>query len=171
MTLSVCLLLDSRADRAVRDLWRRLEDIGVSTLATHTHGRHVPHLTLASLRSFDLTAVRTACTALPAPPPHRLRFDALGMFPRSRCWLVPAVDAALVERQQQVVAAVAATGADLHYSYHPGAWVPHLTLAPRLGLEKLPTVARHVFEILPLPAILERTALVDTSTGRVQPLP
>jgi 2'-5' RNA ligase len=139
----------------------------VRTLASHTHGRHVPHLTLASLMSYDLEAVRTACAALPAPAETAVRFDALGMFPRSRCWLVPAVESELVGRQQEAVAAVTETGADLHRSYQPGSWVPHLTLAPRLGLEQLPTLARHAFEILPLSATLTRTALVDTTTGTV----
>lgn len=141
------------------------------TLATHTHGRHVPHLTLASLRSYDLEAVRTACAALPAPASREVRFDAVGMFPRSRCWLVPAVDPDLVARQQAAVTAVAATGADLHRSYRPGSWVPHLTLAPRMGLSQLPTLARHAFEILPLSATLTRTVLVDTSTGSVHTVP
>ncbi len=154
----------------MRDLWRRLEEAGIGTLATHTHGRHVPHLTLASLRTYDLEAVRTACAAVPAPAGQEVRFDALGMFPRSRCWLVPAVDGDLLGRQQTAVTAVAATGADLHRSYQPGSWVPHLTLAPRLGLDQLPALARHVFEILPLVATLTRTVLVDTSTGTVHPV-
>jgi 2'-5' RNA ligase len=170
MSLSVCLLLDDRADRAVRGLWQRLERAGVATLATHTHGRHVPHLTLASLLSADLGAVRTAVTELPPMQPLSLRFDALGMFPRSRSWLVPAVTADLTLRQERVVDAVVATGAALHRSYRPGSWLPHLTLAPRLRLEDLPVLARHAFEVLPLEATLVRTAAVDTSTGHLTPL-
>ncbi len=37
MALAVCLLLDARADAAVRGLWRRLEAAGVPTLLSHTH--------------------------------------------------------------------------------------------------------------------------------------
>lgn len=48
-SLSVCLLLDEAADHAVRRLWRQLEEDGVPTLAGYTHGRHVPHLTLADV--------------------------------------------------------------------------------------------------------------------------
>jgi hypothetical protein len=47
MALSVCLLPDETGERAVRRLWHRLEGAGVPTLLSHTHGRHVPHLTLA----------------------------------------------------------------------------------------------------------------------------
>jgi hypothetical protein len=50
MALAVCLLFDRRTDRILRGLWDRLEDLGVPTLKSHTHGRHVPHLSLAVLR-------------------------------------------------------------------------------------------------------------------------
>lgn len=171
MSLSVCLLLDDRSDRSVRQLWRRLEDAGLTTLLTHTHGRHVPHLTLASLLEYDLEAVRAALTALPVQEPTELNLDALGMFRRSRCWLGPAASAEVLERQQCVVAAVEETGARLHRNYRPGAWMPHLTLAPRLHVEDLPVVARLTFEVLPLTVRLDRAALVDTSTGTIHPLP
>ncbi len=171
MALSVCLLLDPVADRAVRRLWERLEADGIRTLLTHTHGRHVPHLTLATLRSYDHDAVRCGLTDLPAPEPTVVPFDGLGMFRRSRCWLLPAVTAELLARQESVVEAVRATGADLHRNYEPGSWMPHLTLAPRLHLEDLPTVARTVFEVLPLTVRFSRAALVDTSTGRMVLLP
>jgi 2'-5' RNA ligase len=171
MSLSVCLLLDDGSDRVVRQLWRRLEDAGLTTLLSHTHGRHVPHLTVASLLSYDLDAVRAALTELPGQEPTELHLDALGMFRRSRCWLGPAASGEILDRQQAVVAAVEATGALLHRNYRPGSWVPHLTLAPRLHLDDLPVVARHTFAVLPLTVTLDRAALVDTGTGTIHPLP
>ena len=120
MSLSVCLLLDDRSDRAVRQLWRRLEDAGLTTLLSHTHGRHVPHLTLASLLSYDLDEVRAALTELPPREPTDLHLDALGMFRRSRCWLGPAASGEILDRQRAVVAAVETTGAQLHRNYRPG---------------------------------------------------
>lgn len=171
MALTVCLLLDDAADRAVRRLWGRLEQAGVPTLLSHTHGRHVPHLTLASLTSCDLEDVRAALTALPAAEPLATRFEALGVFRRSRCWLAPTVTTGLLVRQQAAVHAVRDAGADVHDAYRPGGWVPHLTLAPRLHLRELAAVAERVNEILPLPATFERAALVQTSTGEVETLP
>jgi hypothetical protein len=44
MALALCLLLDRRSDALVRELWKRLEENGIPTLLSHTHGRHVPHL-------------------------------------------------------------------------------------------------------------------------------
>jgi hypothetical protein len=67
VSLSICLALDPRTDRAVRALWQRLEGAGVRTLSSHTHGRHAPHLTLASLRSWDLEAVRGGLTPAQGP--------------------------------------------------------------------------------------------------------
>ena len=171
MALAVCLLLDPAADATVRRLWARLEERGVPSLASHTHGHHVPHLTLAALRRWDLGAVLAAVTGLPAQPPLRLRLDALGVFRRSRCWLAPALGPDLAPRQQAVVEAVTATGAELHWHYRPGDWVPHVTLAPRLRLHHLPTVAGLVNDVLPVTGVASRAALIDTATGRQVPLP
>lgn len=171
MALSVCLLLDDRSDRAVRALWARLEQAGIVTLLSHTHGRHRPHLTLASLLSYDLDAVRSSLVELPAREPLDLRLEGLGMFRRSRCWLAPVASGELLVRQQATAEAVSRTGALLHRNYAPDAWTPHLTLAPRLHLDQLPTVARHAFEVLPIDTTLDRAALIDTSTGDLHPLP
>jgi hypothetical protein len=171
MALSVCLLLDERSDRAVRRLWHRLEAEGITTLLSHTHGHHVPHLSFASLRSYDLADVREELGALPPADVTVVQFDGLGLFRRSRCWLLPAVTENLLSRQEAAVHAVQATGADLHRHYRPGTWMPHLTLAPRMHLAQLPVVAKSVFAVLPVELTFDRAALVDTSTGRVYSLP
>ena len=64
MALSVCLLFDPKGEHAVRALWSRLEGHGVPTLATHTHGRHHPHLSYAVLRDGDPDSVRAALDPL-----------------------------------------------------------------------------------------------------------
>jgi 2'-5' RNA ligase len=171
VTLSICLTLDGPGDRAVRALWRRLEEAGVPTLQSHTHGRHVPHLTLASLRSWDLETLGRELARLAPVSAEDVSFDALGMFRRSRCWLVPAPTHDLLSRQEEVVAAARRSGADLHRHYEPGQWVPHLTLAPRLHLDDLAVVAARVYDVLPLRAVLTRLTLVDTSTGTQHLIP
>jgi len=165
VTLSVCLLLDDRSDRAVRRLWTRLEEVGVATLLSHTHGNHVPHLTLASLRAWQLDDVDGALSRLPPAPSGPIVFDGLGMFRRSRCWLLPAPTTGLLHHQAAVVAATRGTGADLHRHYEPGTWIPHLTLAPRLHLQDLATVAGVVYDVLPVTSTLSSLTLIDTSTG------
>jgi 2'-5' RNA ligase len=170
MALAVCLLFDAHSEQVLRRLWQRLEADGVPTLLSHTHGRHVPHLSYAVLRSFDLEKVADAIDLLPDEGPMTLHFDAIGMFRRSRTWLVPAVTADIARRQERVVEAVESTGADLHRHYRPGVWVPHCTLAPRTTLERLPTVAAAVFDVLPLVTTADRATLIDTSTGLQHPL-
>lgn len=171
VSLSVCLLLDPPAEAAVRGLWRRLEAAGVPTLLTHTHGRHVPHLTLASVHHDGAEAVVSALSPLPVADRVEVSLDALGMFPRSRSWLAVPADRDLLMRQARVVEAVRSAGGQVHAHYLPGAWLPHLTMGPRMRVEQVATLARLVFEVLPLRTSLERAAVVETGTGRVHPLP
>jgi 2'-5' RNA ligase len=170
MSLAVCLLFDDRADRALRGLWDRLEDLDVPTLRSHTHGRHVPHLSYAVLREWRLEEVRDQVEKLPSGRPVELHFDALGTFRRGRSWLVSAVTSDLLLRQEQVVAASASAGAELHRNYAPGVWIPHCTLAPRVPLTALPVLAAAVYDVLPLRVTADHAALVDSGTGRLWPL-
>ena len=114
MALAVCLLFDRRTDRLLRALWDRLEDLGVPTLRSHTHGHHVPHLSLAVLREWDHDKVMKAVQPLLSDRSIELYFDALGTFRRGRAWLVPAVGVEVLQLQQEVVSVVTRTGADLH---------------------------------------------------------
>jgi hypothetical protein len=123
------------------------------------------------LREYDVDAVRESLAALPEGAPYTLHLDALGTFRRSRCWLAPAVTPDLVQRQAAVVTAVLAAGADLHHHYAPGRWLPHVSLAPRLHLTDLATVAAAVYDVLPIAAPVTRAALIDTSTGERRSLP
>ncbi|MEV0290719.1 2'-5' RNA ligase family protein [Kribbella sp. NPDC050820] len=166
MALAVCLLFDRRTDRILRALWDRLEDRGVPTLKSHTHGRHVPHLSLAVLREWDQEKVTQAVQPL-MDGPVGLYFDALGTFRRGRAWLVPAVGVDVLELQEKAVSAVRETGADLHRHYEPGRWVPHCTLAPRVPLVSLPILAAAVYDVLPLEATADHAALIDSGTGQV----
>src|SRR5262250_280638 len=73
----VCLLFDRSSDRAIRALWEQLESLGVPSLHPHTHGRHVPHVSYAVLRSWDLARVSAALRGLGAGEPARpqVRWD------------------------------------------------------------------------------------------------
>ncbi len=170
MALAVCLLPDAAGERALRGLWRRVEDAGVPSMASHTHGQHVPHLSYAVLRSFDLAAVHRALARLPDGGPVTLHLSAVATAPRGRAWLVPAASAELVRRQRDVVDAVTGTGADLHRHYVPGRWLPHLSLAPRARLVDLPTVVDVAYAVLPLEVRATRSALIDSATGERWPL-
>ena len=169
MALAVCLLFDRNSERAVRALWDRIEEQGVGSLRSHTHGKHVPHVSYAVLRQWDLPAVTAALAGLRGAPVD-VSFDGVGLFRRGRTWLLAGVSADFVARQQRVVSAVVATGADLHKHYRPGVWLPHCSLAPRATLAQLPRVVGAVMDVLPLQARLDRAALVNSATGEISPL-
>jgi hypothetical protein len=59
------MYFDDRADAAVRQLWQRLTDAGLPSMATRTHRRHRPHVSLAvagSLADADLAPLRSVLT-------------------------------------------------------------------------------------------------------------
>jgi 2'-5' RNA ligase len=125
----------------------------------------------AVLRKWDLAAVDDALAGLDGGEPVDLSFDGVGLFRRGRTWLLAGVSADFVARQQRVVEAVTATGAELHKHYRPGVWMPHCSLAPRATLAQLPGVVAAVMDVLPLRARLDRAALVNSATGEISPLP
>lgn len=170
MALAVCQLFDARSDRLVRDLWARLEAEGVGTLVSHTHGLHHPHLSFAVLRTWQLDDVREALAELPAGDPFRMLSHGSLIFPRGRVALAPSIPAEVAARQERVVRALAGAGADLHKHYLPGRWVPHVSVATRASALQLPLVVKAIADVLPLAVRAERTALVDSSTGRLWPL-
>jgi hypothetical protein len=170
MALAVCLLFDPDTARAMRQLWERLEAVGTRTLATHTHGRHVPHLSYAVLRTYDVETVAAAVDALPSAAPLALRFDAVGLFRRGRAALLPSASADLQTRQTAVVRACEGVGAELHHHYRPGSWIPHSSLATRVRREDLGAMATAAFDILPLEAVAQACDLIDSSTGQRWPL-
>jgi 2'-5' RNA ligase len=171
VALAVCLLFDARADRAVRNLWARLERQGVPTLASHTHGLHHPHLSYVVLLRWELEPVRAAVEQLDDHEPFELTFDAVAAFRRGRVSLVPSIPVDLVARQHAVVAATRATGALVHKHYEIDRWLPHTSLATRASVDRLPQLAASVYDVLPLTATVTRAALIDSATGRFWPLP
>lgn len=167
MALAVCLLFDSRSDRLIRELWSRLEEEGVGTLASHTHGEHHPHLSLAVLRSWDLDAVRRTLGDLPALGSATLSCQGTLIFPRGRVALAPAVGAELLAHQQALATALEKSGADLHKHYWPGRWVPHVLVVTRASSTQLPRVVKELTDVLPLEAVVDRSVLIDSSTGEM----
>ena len=103
VALAVCLLFDRRSERAVRALWDRIERVGVPSLRSHTHGRHVPHVSYAVLRSWDLPEVSAALLGVGGLAPVELSFDGVGLFRRGRAWLLAGGSVELHARQERVV--------------------------------------------------------------------
>ena len=162
----MCALFDVPGERVIRDLWARLEERGVPTLATHTHGRHHPHLSYVVLREWQLEHVRTALDALPGGDPFPVNVQGTVVFPRGRAALAVAVPADIARRQQHVTTAVEATGAELHRHYLPGSWIPHVSIATGAAGSLLPVAVTAISDILPVTLTVTSAALVDSSTGQ-----
>jgi 2'-5' RNA ligase len=122
-------------------------------------------LSYAVLRSWDLSRVESALATLPDSGPFSMSFYGTLAFPRGRAALAPAITADVARRQEQIVSAVVAAGADLHRNYRPGSWVPHVSVATRAQGAKLPAVVRAIADVLPLTVRVDRAGLVDSSTG------
>lgn len=171
MALALCLLLDPRSDRLVRALWRALEDEGVPTLLTHTHGRHVPHLSYAVLLACDPGAVRSAVDGLRDAGPVEVAVQGTVVFPRGRAALAGSTSADLAVRQATAVEALRATGATIHRHYEPGHWLPHVSATTGVAGSRLPDVVEAVSDRLPLTLRCDRAALIDTTDGTTWELP
>ncbi|MGA8047772.1 MAG: 2'-5' RNA ligase family protein [Dermatophilaceae bacterium] len=171
MALAVCLLFDAHSDLRVRELWSRLEEVGIATLATHTHRRHHPHLSYAVLRQWDLPRVQAVLSSLPPADPFSLTVHGAIAFSRGRVALAPAITPDLGVRQSAAVTAVETTGAELHRHYRPGDWIPHVSVVTRAHGAQLPTVVRMVSDTVPLRVRVDTAALVDSATGQTWPLP
>ena len=170
MSLAVCLLFDGESNRRIRQLWQHLEDVGVGTLASHTHGRHYPHLSYAVLREWDVRQVQRAVESLPDGGPITLSCQGSLCFPRGRVALAPAGSAELSTRQERAVCAIEQTGAVLHKHYRSGYWVPHISVATRAPAGRMAEVTRIVADVLPLMVRVEHAALIDSGTGQTWPL-
>lgn len=167
MALALCLLFDPRTDRLIRGLWARLEEQGIRTLQSHTHGRHHPHLSYAVLLDWDTERVRQAAADLPRGGAFELTVQGAVVFPRGRVALAPSVSSEVAARQERAARALGATGAMLHHHYAPGRWVPHISVATRATGADLGVVVTAVSDLLPLTGRVDRAALIDSSTGEV----
>jgi len=165
MALALCLLLDPGSDRLVRALWQRLEADGIPTLLTHTHGRHVPHLSYAVLLAAEQEAVLSAAAGLGDAGPLEVAVQGTVVFPRGRAALAGSTIAALATRQARAVEALRATGATVHRHYEPGHWMPHVSLTTGVVGARLPSVVDAVSDRLPLTLRCDRAAVIDTTDG------
>ncbi|MHA3838131.1 2'-5' RNA ligase family protein [Terrabacter sp. AAH1] len=170
MALALCLLLDRRSDALVRELWKRLEENGIPTLLSHTHGRHVPHLSYAVLLDGDLGAVREAAVSLPDSGPVDVSVQGTVVFPRGRVALAGSASSVLAARQARAIEVLRGTGATIHRHYEPGHWMPHVSASTGVQMADLGPVVTAVSDRLPLTLHCDGAALIETTDGTAWPL-
>ena len=160
------------ADAAVRDLWHRLDDAGVPSLARHSHRRHRPHVSLAVAgaippRTRDALRADLALLAMP-----RLWLYTLGTFPTEQnvLFLGAVVDTELLAVHSAAHDVLAGRVRQPWAYFLPGAWVPHCTLAHDLTASQLAAGLAALHPIAPIRADVAGLGITDTRTGEVEPL-
>jgi 2'-5' RNA ligase len=172
MAQALEFLFDDDADRAVRELWARLEKAGVPSLATRTHGRHRPHVTFAlasGIPTGTRDALREDLARLAIP---RLWLSTLAAFSSNDnvLMLAAVVDTELLAVHSAVHDVLAKRVRNPSAYYLPGSWVPHCTLAQGLEPAEVADGFAALYPVDPIGATVTGVAVVDTHTGAVDPL-
>ena len=171
MALALEMGLDPGADRAIRDLWSRLEQAGVPSLQGHVPSIR-PHLSLTVTDDVDGLWKQAPALALHGVE-IEIEMAAVSLFPADPPVLVLAVAPApeLAALHERVSAALAADGVDIWPHYRPGRWLPHCTLSMGVPANALAdALAACLAYPLPLRARLRAAAVTDSVTGATAPL-
>ena len=171
MALALEMGLDPGADRAIRDLWSRLEQLGVPSLEGHVPSIR-PHLSLTVTDDADRLREQAPVLALLGVETE-IEMAAVSLFPADPPVLVLAVAPTpeLVALHARVSAGLAAAGVDIWPHYRPGTWLPHCTLSMAVPANALAeALAACLASPLPLRARLRAAALTDSITGATTPL-
>lgn len=172
MGYSVELVLDAAGDAAVRRLWAVLEEVGVPSLATATHGRHVPHI---SLTVCDELNVDAAAAALAEAADTRCATDLILSFPGVFPGPPPVMFAGVVSTddllgiQAMARKAISPYASSVWEYYLPNRWVPHCTLAMPVDSAKVGLAVETVLCAgLPITARATAIGIAEISSGDVQ---
>ena len=162
------MYFDDQADAAVRELWRVLVDADLPSLATRTHRRHRPHVSLAVAESLADADLAPLWSVLKAHQPT-LHLYVLGTFPGSEgaLFLGVQVTAELLAFHAEVHAALAGQPVEHWRYYQPGNWVPHCTLAEGLGQAEAAQAFGLLLGYTPVTATVSATGIKDTGTGSI----
>lgn len=170
MVHGVELLFDPTTEAAIQGLWARLEGAGVPTLASWTHRRHRPHISLSVAERIDTGQLQDARDCLAATHLD-VTLDALAVFPRPGILYLSVVPTlALLRLHEQVHTALRESMIAPWEGYSVGAWMPHCTLAQDLTRAQLMRGIDLLHEQLVVTAHVDSADLLDTSTGDVLPL-
>jgi hypothetical protein len=149
-------------------MWAALESADVPTLATHTHGRHRPHVSLLVADHIDPEPVLQATGRLPAREVP-MRLESVGVFPGGVLFLACAPSRELLEEQDRVHEAARPFVLAKWPYYEPGRWMPHLTVAYDVGPEQLERALPLLVGMLPIHGVFDRGGVEDGATGESWP--
>ena len=143
MRVALSLWFNDDLDRQVRELWKQLEQKGISSMLYD--GRYRPHITLGVWEFSDLvSAVAELRTAIKDVVPLPIRFESVGSFPGAEgvVFLAPIVSSTLINFHSNIFNLAAAMGESVSEYYRPGAWVPHCTCAYKISPSEVLTATQ-----------------------------
>jgi len=164
------LLFDPTTEAAIKGVWDRLETAGVPSLASWTHQRHRPHISLSVAERIDTAQLKGASDCFAATHLDVTLYSP-AVFPRPGVLYLSVVPTlALLRLHEEVHAALRDGVVAPRDGYAVDGWMPHCTLAHDLtrtqltrGIDLLhdqPVIAAHV----------SSAGLLDTTTGEVLPI-
>jgi 2'-5' RNA ligase len=167
---AVELLFDPTTEAALKGLWARLETAGVPSLASRTHRRHRPHISLSVAERIDAAQLKGARGFL-ATTHLDVTLYAPAVFPRPGVLYLSVVPTlALLRLHQEVHAALRDGMVAPRDGYSVGAWMPHCTLAQDLTRAQLVRGIDLLYDQPVIAAHVSSAGLLDTTTGEVLPL-
>jgi 2'-5' RNA ligase len=168
MAHAIEMFLDAEADTEVRRLWAKLADAGLPSMATRTHRRHRPHVTLTvaeSLAHADLSEVRQVLRGGLVD----LDLYTLAKFPTDEgvLFLGVVVTGSLLALHARVHEALRGQPVT-HWPYYlPDRWVPHCGLAQDVDRESMAAAVSLLYDVKPINAKVVSVGVTDTATGDV----
>jgi 2'-5' RNA ligase len=170
MAHAVELLFDPATEAAIKGLWARLETAGVPSLASRTHRRHRPHISLSVAERIDAGRLHGAQDFL-ASTYLDVTLYSPAVFPRPGVLYLSVVPTLALLRLHEEVHAAGRDGMVApRDGYSVGAWMPHCTLAQDLTRDQLVRGVDLLHDQPPVTAHVSSAALLDTTTGDVFPL-
>ena len=168
MSRGVVVWPDDDVVHAVADVWAALETAGIPTLASHTHRRHRPHVSLVVADDLVPDSVQEVLGSVPGRP-LPLLLNSPGVFPGGILFLTCVPNTALLEEQRRVHDLVAPIATGMRDHCAPGAWSPHLTIAYDVDDAQLARALPVVLDHLPIEGWLTRGGVEDGESGERWP--
>lgn len=169
MTDALELFFDTASQAAVRAIWGNLEARGLRSMATTSHGRHRPHVSLTVADRITPAQARAAVEPFRTANDLSLRLGSIAVFPGRQgvIYLSVVPTLRLLRLHREVHASLVGAGVESGRHYLPDAWVPHCTLAQGLTADEVTTGVRAVKRLRPIEADIVSVGIVDTETGAV----
>lgn len=156
---------DEETDYRFQQLWDHLERLGLSSYGSEVEGRR-PHLTLANMTNIEGFSLHHVMGHMP-PFPSKLTCKTVGTFSGTQTLFAGPVPSKRLLDWHSKLHLLLGRNSNPHSHYAPEHWVPHVTIASRLG-ESMAEVFRlcldiEPFEMRPVEVVLIR--VIETDSG------